>query len=822
MNTIDLRTMILELIVIYGSCVVLVGYLWQQYHRRFEGLGFWLANFVLQTLGLVLLMLRGYIPLWISILGSNAFILGGHILFYIGLERFTGIRSKQYHNAVLFVLVIALQGFFTFFQLNLAVRSIIISVGLLFISVQIYRLMMRRVNENKYPLAKGVGVVFIGYAVVSVVRVAYQLFMFRGNEFLNVSGFFDAVMLLVYTVLLLAVIFSLFRLINGRLAIKNQQQQEALRSSEARYRALVEFSPDAIYVYQDGKFVFVNSAGVALIGAEGPEDMLGKVVLDFVHPDFLDRSRERIAEVTAQGGIAPLVYTKLRHMDGTYVDVDLTTSRFEYEGKYALHTIVRDITARKRAENVLQLRLRCNEMAADNTLKELMTFALDEIGEITQSPIGFYHFVEDDQVTLSLQAWSTRTSQEFCHAEGESMHYGIDKAGVWVDCVHQRRPVIHNDYASLPHRKGLPPGHAPVKRELVVPTMREGKIVSILGVGNKSADYDEQDVELVSYVADVIWDIVARKQTETQLQEYRHQLERQNLDLLKFSLAIEQSGNSVIVIDPDGLIEYVNPHFEKASGYVLSEVQGKRPSVLTSGSQDETLFKEAWETISNGEIWHGEIHNKQKDGKLFWESATIAPVHDADGQIVNFIAIKEDISDRKRMEAELQRLATTDPLTDVLNRRQLTSMTEQELKRAHRYGHITSILMLDLDHLKQINDRFGHGAGDLAIRRTAQVLKDNLRKIDFLGRYGGDEFVIVLPETDCDHAMSLAERLRATVAAKDLLYGTDKFSISITLGLTCVEIKEDESVPDFSQVTSLADEALYAAKAAGRNCIRMR
>ncbi len=111
--------------------------------------------------------------------------------------------------------------------------------------------------------------------------------------------------------------------------------------------------------------------------------------------------------------------------------------------------------------------------------------------------------------------------------------------------------------------KGLPPGHAPIKRELVVPTMRQGKIVSVLGVGNKSAEYDEQDIDLVSYVADVIWDIVARKRTEVQLQEYRHQLEQQNLDLLKFSLAIEQSGNAVIVIDADGLIEYVNPHFEK-------------------------------------------------------------------------------------------------------------------------------------------------------------------------------------------------------------------------------------------------------------------
>ncbi len=189
---------------------------------------------------------------------------------------------------------------------------------------------------------------------------------------------------------------------------------------------------------------------------------------------------------------------------------------------------------------------------------------------------------------------------------------------------------------------------------------------------------------------------------------------------------------------------------------------------------------------------------------------------------MNFIAIKEDITERKRMEAELQRLATTDSLTGVLNRRQLAQVTEQELKRAHRYGHKTSVLMLDLDYLKQINDSYGHGAGDLAINRTAQIMKDNVRETDFIGRFGGDEFVIILPETDCDHATMLAERLRSSVAAQTLLFGVDKFTISISLGLTCLACDENDPVPAFSTVTTLADQALYAAKAAGRNCVRVR
>jgi two-component system sensor histidine kinase/response regulator len=168
------------------------------------------------------------------------------------------------------------------------------------------------------------------------------------------------------------------------------------------------------------------------------------------------------------------------------------------------------------------------EYAATHPIDELMQKALDGIGELTGSSIGFYHFVEADQKTLSLQAWSTRTLNEFCQAEGKGLHYSIDEAGVWVDCVHQRKPVIHNDYAALPHRKGMPAGHAQVIRELVVPTLRDGRVVSILGVGNKPSDYDGQDVEFVSYIADVTWTIVERKRMEDDLHKAKEAAEAAN------------------------------------------------------------------------------------------------------------------------------------------------------------------------------------------------------------------------------------------------------------------------------------------------------
>jgi hypothetical protein len=158
------------------------------------------------------------------------------------------------------------------------------------------------------------------------------------------------------------------------------------------------------------------------------------------------------------------------------------------------------LTQQKRAEKIMHARLRLLKFAESHSLEEFTQATLDESEALTASTIGFYHLVEADQQTLLLQTWSTNTLQHMCKAEGKGQHYDITEAGVWVEGVYQRRPVIHNSYDGLPNRKGMPPGHAPVTRELVVPIIRANKIVAIIGVGNKPSDYDEWDVE-----ADHFW-----------------------------------------------------------------------------------------------------------------------------------------------------------------------------------------------------------------------------------------------------------------------------------------------------------------------------
>lgn len=181
-----------------------------------------------------------------------------------------------------------------------------------------------------------------------------------------------------------------------------------------------------------------------------------------------------------------------------------------------------------RYEKTMASLMRLLKASTDLSSSELLRMFLDEAEFLTGSSIGFYHFVEEDQTTLSLQMWSTRTLRN-CSAPGAGTHYLINQAGVWVDCVRKGEPVIHNDYESLPHKKGLPDGHVPIVRELVVPVVRGKKLLAILGVGNKKTHYNANDVWVVEQLAAMAWEAIIRKRTEEEnvvLQEQFRQAQK--------------------------------------------------------------------------------------------------------------------------------------------------------------------------------------------------------------------------------------------------------------------------------------------------------
>jgi PAS domain S-box-containing protein len=415
-----------------------------------------------------------------------------------------------------------------------------------------------------------------------------------------------------------------------------------LKESEERYRRIVDTAHEGIWAIDaEQATTFVNGRMAEMMGF-AQEEMVGHSVNDFIFPEDLP-DHERQMRLRREGRYAQYE-RRLRRKDGSGLWVLIsTTPMFEdglFAGSLAMYT---DISERKRSEDVTLARLRLMEAAATQSFSGLLRLTLDEVEALTDSQIGFYHFVEEDQKTLSLQAWSTQTSAAFCQALAQGRHYSIDQAGVWVDCVHERRPVVHNDYAALPHRKGLPPGHAEVRRELVVPIFRRDKIVAILGVGNKPLPYTDSDVDTVNYLADVAWEIVQRKQAEDTWRANETRLQA----------ILEASADPVVVYDASGNTTFVNPAFTRVFGWRPEEIMGQRIPFVPADQRAETA-----ETIralyeSGGSAT---LHTKRltKGGELLDIVISAAGIPDPAGNILGMVVNLTDITHTRMLEAQLR------------------------------------------------------------------------------------------------------------------------------------------------------------------------
>lgn len=280
-----------------------------------------------------------------------------------------------------------------------------------------------------------------------------------------------------------------------------------------------------------------------------------------------------------------------------------------------------------------------------------------------------------------------------------------------------------------------------------------------------------------------------------------------------YKAAVDHAPAAIMITNSRGRIEYVNEAFVRNSGYTREEVIGRSPSMFQSGETEESVYRDLWETILSGRVWRGEVMNRRKGGEAYWENMAISPLRDRFGRISHFVAVREDITERRGREEDLRQLAHVDPLTGIGNRRYLIERAEHERLRAERFGSPLSLMMLDIDHFKRINDQFGHGAGDHAICRVARSCTEGVREIDVVGRYGGEEFVVVLPGTDLEGARELAERLRQAIGAIEIA-APDGRRGRLTASVGLATHYPGDSL---EQMLAAADAALYRAKSLGRN-----
>lgn len=382
---------------------------------------------------------------------------------------------------------------------------------------------------------------------------------------------------------------------------------DAIRKSEERYRELVEHSPYAIFIHFEGKFVYSNGAGLRLLGFSNTEDLYGRNVMDFVHPDYRDHVFERISQVHSFKNSVPIIEEKFIKEDGSEVDVETTALPFAFKGKVAVQIISQDITKRKKIER----ELRENQRMLSTLIGNLPGIAYRSKNDKRRS----MEFISDG-------------CKELTGYPGSDLINNVRIS--YSDIIHKddREEIWNTIQKAVNEKKAF----ALVYR--IATSDRKERWVWEKGEGV----YNENGI--VVALEGFISDITEMKMNEDTIR--------------KLSRAVEQSPASIVITDLDGIIEYVNPKFTETTGYRFEETIGRNPNILKSGENPNELYEDLWNTITSGNEWRGIFQNKKKDGSLFWEYAQISPVKNDSGKITHYLAVKEDITEKKTNDERLR------------------------------------------------------------------------------------------------------------------------------------------------------------------------
>lgn len=285
--------------------------------------------------------------------------------------------------------------------------------------------------------------------------------------------------------------------------------------------------------------------------------------------------------------------------------------------------------------------------------------------------------------------------------------------------------------------------------------------------------------------------------------------------LKRAASVFHNSGEGIVITDRDRFIIDVNEAFCEITGYQVEELIGKKTSILRSNRHDDAFYNSLNNALNTLGKWRGEIWNRKKDGEVYAEYLRIDSTRDNNGKIENYIGIVSDITEEKMQEEQLHRMANYDPLTNLANRRMFTQMAEQILHLTQRKGLKAVVAFIDLDGFKEINDHHGHAIGDRVLKKVAMRLEQQMRKSDFIGRIGGDEFVALLADIKTfNDADQMLERVLASL--KEPIH-IDSMTVSVGASIGATFYPDDND--EIEMLIRHADTAMYQAKAQGRNRI---
>lgn len=310
--------------------------------------------------------------------------------------------------------------------------------------------------------------------------------------------------------------------------------------------------------------------------------------------------------------------------------------------------------------------------------------------------------------------------------------------------------------------------------------------------------------------------------------KFDYKSENSNL-LTEYKRAVDLS-NIVSKTNPKGVITYVNEKFCEISGYTKDELIGRPHNIIRHPDMPREAFKELWDTIKAKKSWHGVVTNMKKDGGQYIVDTTVVPILDVDGDITEYIAIRHDITELEETKQQLRNInkamknkvdelysmtnsleekANKDNLTGIGNRDSFEDIFSFEIQKAKENGSLLSLMVFDIDNFKLINDTFGHQAGDNILVEITSIISHNIKTSDIFARWGGEEFVILMPNTKLEDAYTFSEKLRELIESHDFNYN-DK--ITASFGVAQFNTEDTKNT-----LFEKADEALYLAKKNGRN-----
>nr|MBC8506231.1 PAS domain S-box protein [Chloroflexota bacterium] len=535
---------------------------------------------------------------------------------------------------------------------------------------------------------------------------------------------------------------------------ERKRAENAIRESEEKFRLITETSMDSIFQLDlDGNILYMNPSGTRMYG-NGPDEMEGMNFASLLNPERLDEGIEYVRKVLAGESIDGEMYVK--HRDGHEFPIQFSmVPSMKGRDIVGFSGFSRDISERKQAEKELHIAME----------KYRVLFESLPLGVSVTDAAG--NIVETNRESERLLGIS---NEEHTQRKHDGPEWGIVRP--------DETPMPAEEYAGVRALK---------EKQLV-----ENVEMGIVKDGGKIlwTNVTSAPIPLEGFgVTTTFGDITARKHAEEQLRLQ--------------SAALNAAANAIIITNHAGTIEWINPAFTRLTGYSAAEAIGKNPrELIKSGDQDIAVYKDLWDTILAGKIWRGELINRRKDGSLYTEEQTITPLRNGDGMITHFIAVKQDITERILASEALRHMSTHDALTGLYNRGFFVEQMAR-LERGRKFP--ISIMMADLDRLKDVNDQQGHAAGDAVLKRVAQVLTAAFRAEDVVARLGGDEFAVLLPATDAPTAKIALQRVRQAIQENNSAHAKTPFHISIGLSTA-------EASTSLSLVLKKADMNMYREK----------